>query len=66
MRGENLREFRGEFGEVAVRVAFRDNDKQNVEQLPTCRCTRRTAAESRLGSVARLRVGRVAGHDSPD
>ena len=27
MRGENLRQFRGEFGEVGVRLAFRDDEK---------------------------------------
>jgi HAE1 family hydrophobic/amphiphilic exporter-1 len=33
MRGQNLREFRGERGEVEVRLAFRENDKQSIEQL---------------------------------
>jgi HAE1 family hydrophobic/amphiphilic exporter-1 len=33
MRGQNLREFRGERGEVEVRLAFRESDKQSIEQL---------------------------------
>jgi len=33
MRGQNLREFRGDMGEVAVRLAFRDSDKQSVERV---------------------------------
>ncbi|MGB5344546.1 MAG: efflux RND transporter permease subunit [Woeseia sp.] len=33
MRGQNLREFRDENGEIRVRLAFRDSDKQTVEQL---------------------------------
>ncbi|MGB5354397.1 MAG: efflux RND transporter permease subunit [Woeseia sp.] len=33
MRGQNLREFRDDNGEIKVRLAFRDSDKQTVEQL---------------------------------
>jgi HAE1 family hydrophobic/amphiphilic exporter-1 len=33
MRGQNLREFRGERGEVEVRLAFRESDKQSIDQL---------------------------------
>ena len=43
MRGENLREFRGESGEVAVRVAFREDEKQSDQNLEpqSCRNQRR-------------------------
>ncbi|MEN7342755.1 MAG: efflux RND transporter permease subunit [Pseudomonadota bacterium] len=33
LRGERLREFRSENGEVEMRLAFRDNDRQSVAQL---------------------------------
>ncbi len=33
MRGENLREFRGPEGEIAVRLGFQDADRQTVQQL---------------------------------
>ena len=61
MRGENLREFRGEIGEVAVRVAFRDDDKQSVEQLADLPLYTPDGRRINLGSVASLRIGR-----SPD
>ncbi|MDJ0938557.1 MAG: efflux RND transporter permease subunit [Woeseiaceae bacterium] len=57
MRGENLREFRGEFGEVAVRVAFRDNDKQSVEQLADLPLYTPDGRRISLGSVASLHLG---------
>ncbi len=61
MRGENLREFRGETGEVAVRVTFRDNDRQSIEQLADLPLITPAGERISLGSVATLRVGR-----SPD
>ena len=61
MRGENLREFRGEIGEVAVRVAFRDDDKQSVEQLADLPLYTPDGRRINLGSVASMRIGR-----SPD
>jgi HAE1 family hydrophobic/amphiphilic exporter-1 len=54
MRGENLREFRGEFGEVAVRLAFRDDEKQTVEQLADLPLYKPTGERITLGSVAEL------------
>lgn len=33
LRGERLREFRSEDGEILMRLAFRDNDRQSIEQL---------------------------------
>jgi HAE1 family hydrophobic/amphiphilic exporter-1 len=52
MRGENLREFRGESGEIAVRVAFRDDDKQSVEQLADLPLYTADGRRITLGSVA--------------
>ena len=56
MRGQNLREFRGESGEIEVRVAFRDSDKQSVEQLTELPLYTDTGRRITLGSVASLRV----------
>jgi HAE1 family hydrophobic/amphiphilic exporter-1 len=61
MRGENLREFRGETGEVAVRLAFRDDEKQTVEQLADLPLYKPDGERITLGSVASLRIGQ-----SPD
>ena len=58
MRGENLREFRGESGEVDVRIAFRDNDRQSVEQLASLPLFTADGNRVNLGSVASLHVGR--------
>jgi len=57
MRGENLREFRGEFGEVAIRMAFRDDEKQTVEQLADLPLYKPNGERITLGSVANLHVG---------
>ncbi len=59
LRGENLREFRGEFGEVAVRLAFRDNDRQSLEQLADLPLFTPAGERVALGTVARLTVGRA-------
>jgi len=61
MRGQNLREFRGEYGEVAVRVAFREDEKQTVEQLAGLPIYKPDGDRITLGSVASLRIGQ-----SPD
>jgi len=61
MRGENLREFRGDMGEVAVRIAFRDNDRQSIEQLSDMPMYTPDGRRISLGSVASFHVGR-----SPD
>lgn len=57
MRGRNLREFRGESGEIEVRVAFRDGDKQTVEQLSELPLYTNDGRRISLGSVANLRIG---------
>jgi HAE1 family hydrophobic/amphiphilic exporter-1 len=56
-----LREFRGESGEVAVRLAFRENEKQSIEQLADLPLYRADGQRITLGSVANLHVGQ-----SPD
>jgi hydrophobic/amphiphilic exporter-1 (mainly G- bacteria), HAE1 family len=61
MRGENLRQFRGEFGEVGVRLAFRDDEKQSVEQLASLPIFTPAGERITLGSVASLHVA-----NSPD
>jgi HAE1 family hydrophobic/amphiphilic exporter-1 len=57
MRGQNLREFRGELGEVEVRLAFRDSDKQSVEQLADLPLYTSDGRRITLGSVANFRIG---------
>lgn len=57
MRGENLREFRGESGEVEVRLAFREDDKQSVDQLADLPLYTPEGRRITLGSVADFDVG---------
>lgn len=61
MRGENLREFRGERGEVEVRLAFRESDKQSVDQLAALPLYTPDGRRITLGSVAEFQLG-----NSPD
>ena len=56
MRGENLREFRGETGEIAVRLAFRDDDKQSIEQLADLPLYTADGRRITLGSVASFHI----------
>jgi HAE1 family hydrophobic/amphiphilic exporter-1 len=56
MRGQNLREFRGDFGEVEVRLAFRESDKQSVEQLADLPLYNETGQRITLGAVANFRI----------
>ena len=57
MRGQHLREFRGESGEVDVRLAFRENDKQSIDQLADLPLYTDDARRIPLGAVANFRVG---------
>ena len=57
MRGESLREFRGESGEVEVRIAFRDDDQQSVEQLANLPLFTPAGERVILGSLATLHIG---------
>jgi HAE1 family hydrophobic/amphiphilic exporter-1 len=57
MRGQNLREFRGQTGEVAVRLAFRESDKQSMDQLADMPLYTPNGRRIPLGAVADFRVG---------
>ena len=57
MRGQNLREFRGDMGEVAVRLAFRDGDKQSIDQLADLPLYTQDGRRITLGTVANFRIG---------
>ena len=57
MRGQNLREFRGQTGEVAVRLAFRESDKQSIDQLADLPLFTADGRRIPLGAVAGFRVG---------
>ena len=59
MRGENLREFRDDSGEIEVRIAFRDDDKQSVEQLADLPLYTPDGRRITLGSVARMHIGKA-------
>ena len=61
MRGENLREFRDDAGEIEVRLAFREDDKQSVEQLAELPLYTSTGRRITLGSVASMHIAK-----SPD
>ena len=52
MRGQYLREFRGDLGEVEVRLAFRSSDKQSIEQLGNLPLYAADGRRITLGSVA--------------
>jgi len=56
MRGQNLREFRGEMGEVAVRLAFRESDKQSIDQLADLPLYTPEGRRVTLGTVANFRI----------
>ncbi|MDH4048146.1 MAG: efflux RND transporter permease subunit [Gammaproteobacteria bacterium] len=57
MRGQNLREFRGEMGEVGVRLAFRENDRQSIEQLADLPLYTPEGRRITLGTVANFSIG---------
>lgn len=58
MRGENLREFRGEESEIKVRLAFRDSDKQGLDDLANLPLYNEAGERIRLGSVADFHITR--------
>ena len=57
LRGQNLSEFRTDSGEVAIRLAFRADDKQTLEQLADLPLYTDRGQRIALGSVANFRVG---------
>ncbi len=56
MRGQNLREFRGEMGEVALRLAFRASDKQSIDQLADLPLYTPEGRRITLGSVTNFKI----------
>jgi len=56
LRGEQLRDFRGGDGEIAVRIAFREDDRQSVEQLANLPLQTPDGTRVSLGSVAEFQV----------
>jgi HAE1 family hydrophobic/amphiphilic exporter-1 len=57
MRGQYLREFRGELGEVQVRLAFRSSDKQSIDQLANLPLYAADGQRITLGTVANFHLG---------
>ncbi|MBT8084194.1 MAG: efflux RND transporter permease subunit [Woeseia sp.] len=58
MRGQNLREFRDDDGEIRVRLAFRASDKQTIEQLGLLSVFTPTGQRVRLDSIASFSASR--------
>jgi HAE1 family hydrophobic/amphiphilic exporter-1 len=61
MRGQDLRDFRGEMGEVALRLAFRPSDKQSIDQLADLPLYTPDGRRITLGSVTSFKI-----NSSPD
>ena len=59
LRGDNLRDFRGEDGEIDVRLAFRANDRQSLDQLADLPLFAADGRRYRLGAIADFRVTRT-------
>ena len=58
MRGQNLRRFRTENGEVQVRLKFQDNDRQTLDHLRNLPLLRNGSEQIKLASLADFRVRR--------
>ncbi|MGD9386835.1 MAG: efflux RND transporter permease subunit [Gammaproteobacteria bacterium] len=52
LRGQQLRDFRGRDGEIKVRIAFREDDRQSVEQLANLPLYTPDGQRVALGTVA--------------
>jgi HAE1 family hydrophobic/amphiphilic exporter-1 len=59
LRGQKLRDFRGSDGEVDVRLAFRESDRQSLEQLADIPLFVPGGQRTRLGAVADFSVERA-------
>lgn len=57
LRGQNLREFRSDQGELAVRLAFRASDRQTIEQLADMPLFAPDGQRITLGTVANFTIG---------
>lgn len=60
MRGQLLREYRGENADIPVRLAFREDDKQSVEQLADLPLYNREGERIALGTVASFHIAPAA------
>jgi HAE1 family hydrophobic/amphiphilic exporter-1 len=60
LRGETLREFRGSEREIKMRLAFRENDRQNLDDLARLPLFLPNGEHIELGAVANFRVARGA------
>jgi HAE1 family hydrophobic/amphiphilic exporter-1 len=58
LRGQNLRQFRGTDGEIAVRLTYDDDDRQTFEQLASLSLYARGGARVPLSAVADLHITR--------
>jgi len=58
LRGQNLRQFRGADGEIAVRLTYDDDDNQTLEQLAALSLATPSGARVPLSAVAELKVVR--------
>ena len=58
MRGDKLREFRGQERELTMRLAFRENDRQSLDDLAQLPLFLPNGEQLTLGSVATLRLAR--------
>jgi HAE1 family hydrophobic/amphiphilic exporter-1 len=56
LRGQQLRDFRGRDGEIKVRIAFRENDRQSIEQLANLPLYTPDGDLVPLGSVAEFEI----------
>ena len=56
LRGENLRDFRSDDGEIDVRLAFRESDRQSIEQLADLPLFTPEGNRVRLGAIADFEV----------
>lgn len=60
MRGENLREFRSEGGEIDVRLAMRDDNQESLEHLAALPLYGATGTRTELANVARFELAQGA------
>ena len=60
MRGDKLKEFRGEDREVDMRLTFRESDRQNIDDLATLPLYLPSGEHVTLGAVANFRQVRGA------
>ncbi|MCG8432736.1 MAG: efflux RND transporter permease subunit, partial [Gammaproteobacteria bacterium] len=56
MRGQNLRQFRGESGEITVKLEFRDTDRQRLKDLESLPLFTASGQRITLSTVADFRI----------